>query len=149
MEDFLAWDVTKGSRLKSAIQLEYADVGRGIAMKKRIVIALLATSFAAGTSFAADWPFAAPPQLSRAGFSPCRLDGPLCWSECRLRFGHRIVNDRFDRRVCGRHDNPIGNWGNGAQRYELGRLEQPARRHCRRSNRLQLAGRDVRLRRRG
>src|SRR6266478_223176 len=75
MEDFLAWDVTKGSRLKSAIQLEYADVGRGIAMKKRIVIALLATSFAAGTSFAADWPFAAPPQLSRAGSLPVDWTG--------------------------------------------------------------------------
>ncbi len=75
MEDFLAWDVTKGSRLKSAIQLEYAGVGRGIAMKKRIVIALLATSFAAGTSFAADWPFAAPPQLSRAGSLPVDWTG--------------------------------------------------------------------------
>jgi outer membrane immunogenic protein len=75
MEDFLAWDVTKGSRLKSAIQLEYAGVGRGITMKKRIVIALLATSFAAGTSFAADWPFAAPPQLYRAGSLPVDWTG--------------------------------------------------------------------------
>src|SRR6516225_12355195 len=36
-------------------------------MKKRMVIALLAASFAAGKSFAADWPVTALPQRYRPG----------------------------------------------------------------------------------
>jgi outer membrane immunogenic protein len=59
-------DVTNVSRLKSANQLEYAG-GRGIAMKTRMVIVLLAACFAAGESFAADWPVTALPQPYRPG----------------------------------------------------------------------------------
>jgi opacity protein-like surface antigen len=42
-------------------------LGGGISMKRRIVIALVAASFVAGESSAADWPVTAGPQLYRPG----------------------------------------------------------------------------------
>jgi hypothetical protein len=61
--------VTNLSRLKLAIQLRIRAVlaGRGIAMKTRMVIALLAAASFTGESSAADWPVTALPQPYRPG----------------------------------------------------------------------------------
>src|SRR5262249_37693728 len=94
-------------------------------------------------------------------FGPCharQLDGHLFWSQRRLRLGAGLIKYRFwwwsgkypfggDRiGNSGRRDD--GTWPrrDGARWYEPGQLKHSARRHCWRSNRLQLASRNGRLR---
>src|SRR5262249_18593851 len=87
-----------------------------------------------------------------------QLDGHLFWSQRRLRLGAGLIKYRFWRwsdkypfggeRIgnSGRRDDATWPRRDGARWYGPGQLKQSARRHCWRSNRLQLASRNGRLR---
>src|SRR5262249_57671401 len=87
-----------------------------------------------------------------------RMDGHLFWSQRRLRLGAGLIKYRFWRwsdkypfggdRIgnSGRRDDATWPRRDGARWYEPVQLKQSARRHCWRSNRLQLASRNGRLR---
>src|SRR5215472_16832859 len=94
-------------------------------------------------------------------FGPCharRMDRHLFWSQRRLRLGIGLIKYRFWRwsdkypfggeRIgnSGRRDDATWPRRDGARWYGPGQLKQSARRHCWRSNRLQLASRKGRLR---
>src|SRR6516162_5418855 len=125
-------------------------------MKKRVVIAFFATSLTAGTPFAPDWPLMGPqlyPSAPRMavdwtgiyfGANALRLGAGLIkyqswrWSD-KYSWGGRIGNS-------GWRDDATWPRRVGARWYEPVELKQSARRHCWRSNRLQLASRNGRLR---
>src|SRR6516162_7681234 len=124
-------------------------------MKKRMVIAFFATSLTAGASLAADGTAA----LSIGPSHGRRLDGHQFWSQRRLRLGTGLIKYRFWRwndKYCfaelihssaGTADNgTIWPRRDGTRWYGPVQLKQSARRHCWRSNRLQLASRNGRLR---
>src|SRR5215471_21643589 len=123
-------------------------------MKKRMVIAFFATSLTAGASFAAYGTAA----LSIGPSHGRRMDGHLFWSQRRLRLGTGLIKYPFWRwsdkypfggeRIgnSGRRDDATWLRRVGARWYGPVRLKQSARRHCWRSNRLELASRNGRLR---
>ena len=127
------------------------DRGRGIAVKYRIALAFVATSCMAGMSFAADLPVSGP---YRPG--PFMVRQPVEWTGLYFganagygwgQYSSNITFTGLQLTLPGGTTTPFGLGPDGVERNENRWIRQAERRHRRRPDRLQLAGRDVRLRR--
>src|SRR5215831_8341410 len=75
-----------------------------------------------------------------------RMDRHLFWSQRRLRLGIGLIKYRFWRRIDGRRDDATWPRRDRSRCFGPSELKPSARRHCWRSNRVQLASRKGRLR---